>query len=218
MKAEPVKQRTDDWLKLRRGKFTASEIHKLMDKKFGDELEKWTIKSQNYILEKVAESFSSQSQPLTSVELRWGIEYEPIGLAHYEGVFKEEIQEIGFVLWSENTSCGCSPDGDLKGKPKGIELKCPYTLRSHMEAMMIRSNADFKQRKPQWYWQVMSSMMFCKYDVWDFVSFHPYFNPEQRLSCIEIVRDDKEFTYMKERLNAAVILRDKLIQKIKADE
>lgn len=213
-KSEPPKQRTDDWLKLRRGKFTASEIHKLMDVKFGDESKDWTIKSQNYILDKVAESFSDQSQPVTSVEIRWGIEHEPYGLAHYEAIFDEEIEEIGFILWSENVECGCSPDGSVKGKARGVELKCPYTLKAHLESFLIRTNADFKKRKPQYYWQVMSSMMFCKYDAWDFVSYHPYFKPEQRVSCIEIVRDNAEFKYMKKRLNAAVLLRDKLIKEI----
>jgi len=215
MKTEPVKQRTTDWLKLRRGKFTSSEIHKLMGVKFGDNLSDWTATAQNYILEKVAETFSDQSQPLTSKEIAWGLEHEPIGIAHYEGVFGETIEEIGFVLWSENTACGCSPDGVVLINDRGIELKCPYTLKSHIINLMIRSNADFKRQKPDNYWQVMSAMMFCKFDAWDFVSFHPYFKPEQRLACIEIVRDDAEFEYMKQRLHAAVKLRDKLIKEIK---
>ena len=218
MKPEKVKQRSQDWHELRRGKFTSSEIHKLMCSKFGAELKDWSQTAQNYILEKVAETFSDQSQPITSKEIAWGIEHEPIGLAHYEAVFSETIQEIGFVLWPKNTACGCSPDGNVEGKLKGIELKCPYTLRSHIENLMIRTNAELKQRKPANYWQVMSSMMFCNYDAWDFVSFHPFFKPEQRICAVEILRNDKEFAYLAERLNAAVKLRDKLIQKIKSDE
>ena len=214
MNTEKVKQRSQDWLELRRGRFTASEIFKLMGKSFGKELKDWPQTAQSYILEKVAETFSTESQPLTSVEIRWGLEYEPIGLAHYGAIFNEVIEEVGFVLWPENTNCGCSPDGLIKGQSRGIELKCPYMLRNHMDTLLISSNAEFKKCKPQYYFQVMSSMMFCGYDVWDFVSFHPMFKPEQRLAAIEIVKNQSEFDLMAERLVAAVVVRDKLIEKV----
>jgi len=214
MEPEQVKQRSQDWIELRRGKFTASEIHKLMGKSFGETLDKWTGTAQTYIMEKVAESFSTESQPLSSIEIRWGNENEPFGKAHYELIFGEEIEDIGFVLWSKNKECGCSPDGFVKGKNRGMELKCPYTLKSHIESFFINTNEQFKASKTNYYWQVMSSMMFTGYREWDFVSFHPYFKPEQRLSCIEIIADDKEFTFLAERLQAAVITRDKLIEQI----
>lgn len=219
METEQVKQRTEDWLKLRRGKFTASEIYKLIGtgknpSKFGNNLSDWAETAQTYIKSKVAEYFSEQSQDVTSVEMRWGIEQEPVARAYYEGVFVEEIEEIGFILWPENNLCGCSPDGLVKGKDRGIEIKCPYNLEPHLEALLIRSNDEFKAMKPMYYWQVMSSMLFTGYNVWDFVSYHPYFNKDKRITSIEIVSDESAFLILKERLLSAIHVRNELIKQV----
>ena len=214
MKAENVKQRSQDWHEIRRGRFTASGLYALMGQKFGSDLDDWTVTAQGYIIEKVAESFSTEDHEPSTKETRWGIEHEPTALAHYEAVFETEIDEIGFVLWSELPQCGCSPDGIVKNE-RGIEIKCPYTLRRHAEHLLIRSNEQLKKQRPQYYYQIMSSMMFTGYNRWDFVSFHPFFKPEHRLSCVEITADYKEFEYMAVRLRAAVELLDKLINEFK---
>ena len=218
-----MEQRTEEWLKIRRGKFTASEIHKLIGtgakpSKFGESLTDWTDTAQNYILAKVAEAFSTQDHELSTVEIRWGVEHEGEARAYYEGVFEEEVEEVGFILWPANTNAGCSPDGLVVTKPgmpsRGIEIKCPYSLNSHLESFLIKSNADFKLYKPQYYWQVMSSMLFTGYDSWDFVSYHPFFKPERRLTAVEILADQDAFKTLEERINAAVIVRDKIIDEI----
>ena len=216
---EDVKQRSQDWLKLRRGKFTASEIYKLIGtgktpSKFGNNLSDWPETAQTYIKSKVAECFSEQSQEVTSVEMRWGIEQESIARAYYEGVFQEEVEEIGFILWPKNTLCGCSPDGIVKGKNRGIEIKCPYNLEPHLESLLIRSNDEFRAMKPMYYWQVMSSMLFSGYPAWDFVSYHPFFNKDKRITSIEIIPDDAAFSILGERLEAAVHVRNELIKQI----
>ena len=217
-KEEEVKQRSADWMKVRRGKFTASEIWKLIGtgvkpSKFGENLTDWTDTAQNYILSKVAESFSDQDHELSTAEIRWGNEHEPEARAYYEGIFKEEIEEVGFILWPKNINAGCSPDGLVK-EVRGIEIKCPYSLNSHMESFLIKSNADFKIYKPQYFWQVQSSMLFTGYTTWDFISYHPFFKPERRITCIEILADQEAHVTLAQRIEAAVIVRDKIINEI----
>jgi hypothetical protein len=219
METVNVTQKSQDWLKLRRGKFTASELYKLIGtgqkpSKFGDRLEDWTDTAATYIKSKVAETFSDQSQEITSVEMRWGVEHEPVARAYYEGVFGEEVEEVGFILWPKDQNCGCSPDGLVKGKHRGIEIKCPYNLEPHIEAFLIQNNDDFKAMKPMYYWQVMASMLFSGLSAWDFVSYHPYFHPDKRIVSIEILSDSEAFSILTERLLAAVKVRDELIRQI----
>ena len=59
-------QGTDEWLSIRKGKFTASEIHKLMGQRgFGDT-------GMTYILEKVTEELVVQFLPF--IQKRWNME------------------------------------------------------------------------------------------------------------------------------------------------
>lgn len=134
--------------------------------------------------------------------------------AYYEGVFKEQVEEVGFILWPANPLCGCSPDGIVTSKNRGIEIKCPFTLNAHIESFLIKDNTTFKSYKPQYYWQVMSSLLFTGFDSWDFVSYHPFFKPDKRLTSIEILPCIADFEMLKERLQAATIVRENLIREI----
>ena len=217
-----MEQRTREWMEIRRGKFTASEIYKLIGtgvkpSKFGDKLSDWTDTAQGYILSKVAEYFSEQDQEITSREMQWGTEHEPEARAYYEGVFEEEVEEIGFLLWPKNNICGCSPDGLIMAKNRGIEIKCPYTLNAHIESFLIKDNATFKSYKPNYYWQVMSSLLFTGFSSWDFVSYHPFFKADKRLTAIEILPCESDFEILRERLQAATIVRENLIREIEKE-
>jgi hypothetical protein len=200
---------------LRLGRFTASEIHKLMGKKFGHKLDDWTDTAQTYILEKVSELYSEKMQEFTSREMEWGLEWEPVGLSLYESTFSETLEFPGFLIFPGNKECGCTPDGLVKGASRGIELKCPFTNRAHIEAFMIKNNDDLKCYKPAYYWQIMSSMLFTKMQSWDFVSFHPYFKDEYKLYSIEILPDTDAFSLLRERIKAAVETRNAVMQEIK---
>lgn len=207
-------QRTDEWKAIRRGRFTASQIHRLMGKKFGNDLSDWTDTAATYIMEVVSQTFTDQDHELSTPAIRWGNDHEPVARAYYEGYYNEQVEEVGFIMWPKNTAAGCSPDGIVIGKNRGIEIKCPYTIKAHMEAFMIENNADFLRLKPDYYYQCMSSMLFTGYPAWDFVSYHPFFKQNQRMTCIEIVADPAAFDMIEQRLNAAVIVRDKLIERI----
>lgn len=214
-----MEQRTEEWLAIRRGRFTASEIYKLIGtgktpSKFGVSLDDWTETAQSYIMQKVSEMFSDQDHELSTPVIRWGIEHEAEARAYYEGIFGEEVDEVGFVLWPKNTAAGCSPDGIIQARRRGIEIKSPYTLNAHLESFLIRTNEEFHRRKPEYYWQVQASMLFTGYDAWDFVSYHPYFHKSKRITCIEILPDKEAFRILEERIAAAVEVRDKLVKEV----
>jgi len=209
-----MEQKSKEWIEIRQGRFTASECYKLMGKKYGYNLSDWTETAQSYILTKAAESFSEPMPEIKSAPISWGNEHEDEAKAYYEALFKEEIENVGFILWPENNECGCSPDGIVKGGNKGIEIKCPYTLEKHLESFLIKTNFDFKKCRPEYYWQIQMSMLCSGYDVWDFVSYHPNFNSKTRVNCIEILRDKEDVDSLKERLNLAVKIKKSIIKSI----
>lgn len=209
-----MEQRSEQWHELRRGLFTASEVHKLMGKKFGENLSDWTDTAQTYILAKVAEYFTNQRHEIHSKEMQWGIDNEPIAKAQYELTFKCEILDEGFVFLKENNQCGCSPDGIIKGEKRGIEIKCPYTIENHIKNLLIKSNVDFKTEFPQYYWQVQMSLLVYDFQKWDYVSFHPFFEPNTRLNCIEILRNDIDCSDLLNRLNLAVKIKNNIIDSL----
>lgn len=215
-----MEQRTTEWLEIRKGRFTSSEIYKLIGtgKKpgtFGYKLTDWSDTAQAYILSKAAQHFTTDEQQISSIEMRWGVEHEPQARATYEGVFGVDVEEVGFILWPGNTAAGCSPDGLITSDNRGLEIKCPFNTVNHAEGLMLRTNADLHAYKPAYYWQVMSSLMFTGFDKWDFVSYHPFFIPQHRIACIEIVPEKAAFEMLAERIAAAVQVRDAVIEQIK---
>ena len=215
-----MEQRTAEWLEIRKGRLTSSEIYKLIGtgKKpgsFGRQLSDWPDTAQSYILSKAAQNFTTAEQEISSVEMRWGVEHEPEARATYEGVFGSEVEEVGFILWAKNNAAGCSPDGLVVKENRGLEIKCPFNTVNHAEGLLLKTNQDLKDYKPQYYWQVMSSLLFTGFERWDFVSYHPFFVPKYRISCIEILPDKSAFEMLEERISAAVEVRDQIIERIK---
>jgi putative phage-type endonuclease len=214
-----MEQRSNEWHEARRGKFTASEIVKLIGtgekpSKYGPSLTDWTDTAQSYILSRVAQFFSMKDQKVDSMEMKWGRDYESLAIKTYEQSLGVTVAEEGFIRWHLNTNAGCSPDGLVVEENRGIEVKCPFQNWSHMEHLLIRNSAELKKAKPQYYWQVMSSLLFTGWDCWNFVSFHPFFNPDQRLYVIEIFPESLAFEMLTERIEAAVTVRNELINRI----
>jgi putative phage-type endonuclease len=207
-----MEQRSKEWFEVRRGKFTASEIHKLMGKTFGENITDWTQTAQTYILEKVSEHFAEPIEERTSTACQWGIEHEEIARTYYESIFKEDVKLVGFKAFGEHA--GCSPDGIVKGKKRGIEIKCPYTIVQHLKNLRIKNNADLKANNPEYYWQIQFSMVCFGFDRWDYVSYHPNFEPKTRLNCIEIVKNENDCATLIERIEMATKIKLQIISEL----
>jgi len=114
-------QRTPEWHKMRLGKFSASEIHKLLGIKGLGETGK------SYCFKKAIEVVFGEdpSERIETFDMKRGIETEPIAFAKFKEL-KEmdfiEVQETTFFPYNDNA--GASPDG-LVGKDAVLEIKCP---------------------------------------------------------------------------------------------
>ena len=121
-----ISQGSDAWLKLRAGKLTASEMHRLVSPlgkiRTGEGPE-------TFLCEKVAERIMGQPLPQSDFfngqQGQW-IEESARPAFTLETGF--EVEQVGFIE-SDDGACGCSPDGLLVGTPggqnAGLEIKCP---------------------------------------------------------------------------------------------
>jgi hypothetical protein len=115
-------QRIDSWYQQRLGRFTASEIHKLMGIKGLGETGK------SYAIEKAIEQlFGKTEESYISFDMQRGIDLEPLAFTKFSELKRLEFLDTnvcGFISKDENT--GSSPDG-LVSDNSVLEIKCPKT-------------------------------------------------------------------------------------------
>lgn len=115
-----ILQRTDEWHEQRKGKFTASEIYKLMGIKALGETGK------GYAFDKaIEELYGETEETFVSYDMQRGIELEPLAFAKFQELKEPEFLQVetcGFFNFGE--SAGASPDG-LVGEDAILEIKCP---------------------------------------------------------------------------------------------
>ena len=203
-----MEQRSEELYKARKGRFTASQIHKLMGARGLGQT------GESYILEVVTQSLGVELLEFSTYAMQYGTDMEPIAKQYYEAAFQCEIEEHGFIVpdWCDQT--GASPDGLVKGKNKLIEIKCPYNPVNHTKNLLIKSVDDLKANHKEYYWQIQHQLACTGLQVCDFVSFHPEFTGINRMIAIEIHRNEKDIDLMKTRIFEAVALFNKFIETI----
>ena len=194
-----MKQKSIEWFQAKLGMFSASAIFKLMSVRgFGKT-------GETYILEKVTEQLTGLWEEIFGAALDWGNKLEPYAKEHYCKVFKVELLNPAWKKICEHS--GVSPDGIIKGSKKGIEIKCPYNRINHTKNLLLKNQAEFKTLRPEYYWQIQMQMLAYKFDVWDFVSYHPEFNGANKMFVLEVKRDESDQTFLKQRLAEAIVIK-----------
>jgi predicted phage-related endonuclease len=117
MKLHNIKQGTDEWLKLRLGKLTASSAQAIASNGKGLE---------TLVYEKVAELLTHKlPEQFENEHIKRGNELEPLARNSYELETGNVVKEVGFVELDQYT--GASPDG-LVGDDGLVEFKCPSDI------------------------------------------------------------------------------------------
>jgi putative phage-type endonuclease len=113
-------QRTESWLKERYGKFTASEIVKILGLRGIGETGK------TYAIDKaIEELFGEMQENYISYDMQNGIDTEPLAFDKFKelkGFEFLEVENCGFFKYEEHA--GSSPDG-LVSDNAILEIKCP---------------------------------------------------------------------------------------------
>ena len=154
MQIHNLKQGSQDWFSVRKGKFTASKAHTVSVGGKGLE---------TLCLEKTAELLSSaMTESYTNEAIEHGKLMESEARSIYELEKDVEVKEVGFCEYSE--FIGCSPDG-LVGDDGLIEIKCP-TDKVYTQYLIDR------EIKTEYFWQMQMQMLitcrsWCDYVVYN---------------------------------------------------
>lgn len=200
-----IEQNTDEWLDLRMGKLTGSNISKVManyGKAFGEPAKKLAVtiaREQVTGKRSLAESYSN-------AHMERGHEQEPIARMLYEDQYFIDVANGGFF---DGGNTGCSPDG-LVIPGGAIEIK---SVLDHVHyANIKRGGVD-----PSYKWQVIFNLKETLSDWIDFVSYCADFPEQTQLYVHRVNKEDckEEFNMMDDRINQFFKLVDDAKKTIK---
>jgi hypothetical protein len=188
----------DGWEKIRLGKFTASEIHRLMteptiaEKKMLEVLSKG---AKTYVLEKLAQKLALPEMNFYSPEMERGNELEAQAAKAIADLLGYDTNDADFVYTSaEGRVFYCDENNIFGGTPDIIlldsiyEIKCPKSA-THLKYMGIKTIEDFKTICENYYYQIQLQLFLTKKETAFFVSYDDrFYNPKHHLFTFEIPR------------------------------
>lgn len=183
-----TEQGSQEWLKLRLGVITASRAHDILPSKRDG---KFKASRQSYMNELVAEVCTGRGEELNAKALSWGKENEVAARAAYQFESSERIEDGGFI-YGLDRRVGCSPDGIVTGKNKGLELKCPFSPETHINFLTEDKIKDEYITQCQW------SMWVAGFDVWAFASFDP--RMKKHMIKIQVIERDPKMMALFEEI------------------
>lgn len=200
-------QRVPEWYAARMGRFSCSQFFRLMTEpklKADKEAGNLSDGAMTYVYECIAEKLTGQSakDDFTSKYTQWGIDNEPIAKEIYNNVFDCKVANSDYIAGKYN--CGGSPDG-LVNEDGLIEIKCPYTITSHLEHKL-------KEIPVNYYWQCLGYIYITKRQWIDFVSYHPAYPGKLQLVRKRLTFAECELDI--QRLEAKLIQAEKVLTQI----
>lgn len=214
--AQQVAQRTQAWMDIRLGRFTGSEIFRLIGKPRTAGAV-FTETAITYIDEKVAEVLTGQSKVVSTYATAWGTEHEPLAIAEL-GERGVDVKSVGFAPYGDHA--GASADGltILHGHKLVVEVKCPYESSNHVNLLKCSSGKDLKKAEPKYYWQTQMEILAHRSIDGNlttgclFVSFDPRVLDEARkLHFFFVDRDKEAEDLLVEKIGLAVVEKNRIL-------
>lgn len=198
-----MEQRTQEWFDARKGKFTASRISELLGVKgLG-------LTGEGYARDVAQEYFFDREEMFISPDMQRGIDLEPMAFEFVKNHFEKDfitVENCGFFSIGE---VGASPDG-LIGDDAILEIKCP---RQSKFLEVVETNAVDKK-----YYDQMQCQMLCTGRKKAYYVVYCIIEGVEYAHMIEVERDEARIELIKKRVEEAVIIRDQIIEKIKANK
>lgn len=212
--AEAAQQRTQVWRDARAGKFTASEIYKIMTEprnKKDREAGLWSEGAMTYILTKVAEEITGQVHETSAAyPLVWGEDMEPQAKEYFTRVTGKAVMHAGFKVF--NPHAGGSPDGFVEDGL--IEIKCPYNSTNQVNYLRLQSGLEIAIAYPEYWWQMQANMIFNKRDKTYFVAYDPRFPDKYKMKILEVFANPEDQNTLLEKLGKAIEEKLRIIQQL----
>lgn len=195
-------QRSDDWFEARKGRFTASDIHKLLGVRGLGQT------GESYVFEKAVEEVFGldKEDTFVSSDIQRGITLEPLAFRKFKEIKEFEfldIQETTFFPYGSHA--GASPDG-LVGKDSILEIKCPRPTKFFN---LVAKGFEAIDKE---YIAQMQMQMLCTNSVKAYFFNYIIFNGKEMWHEIEVERDEKMIDLIKERIEQAIKIKQDLVQ------
>jgi putative phage-type endonuclease len=173
-----LEQGTEEWLKVRLGKVTASGVADVLAKtKTGV-----SASRGNYLIKLAIQRVTGEiEEGFTNDAMQWGKDHESQARVAYEVASGNFVDQVGFVEHPSIKWFGCSPDG-LVNSDGLVEIKCPNSA-THWS--YIKADAP-----PTKYYIQMQAQMACTDRQWcDFVSYDPRMPERSQLFIKRVMRE-----------------------------
>lgn len=207
-----IEQGTPEWDQVRLGRFTSSELSRLMEpskRPMTDDELKARPKSgvgskttqiadygalsdggMTYVKEKVAEVMTGQARVQGyAFPLVYGTQMEPEAAEHFEKKTGLELQECGFFTYTNHA--GGSPDR-LVGDSAILEIKCPVDSVNMLGYLMLTDHYDVRRDYFAYWVQCQANMLFTDRKLCHFVAYDPRMIDEKhKMAHIQLPADDE---------------------------
>ena len=167
-------QRSLEWMRLRTGRITASNAHRLTT----------DAKRETYQYALLAETITGLlDETFVSDAMQWGIDQEEFAMEWYEKQDpSRELRRVGFCQSKEFLIAGCSPD--LLVDEDGLcEIKCP-TSKNHLLYWNEGPSSEY-------IYQMQFQMLITGREWTDFLTYDPRFPSAFQGKVHHIKRDEK---------------------------
>lgn len=136
------------------GRFTASEIHKLIGQGRGKG-DMFSQTALTYIATKAYEAvigYPEQGSHYLSAAPQWGVDNEPLALRLLS------LQKYNGVLLHPTINLAATPDA-IDNKGQTHEIKSPYTFANTTRYLQIANIDEVANTTPEYFWQVIAQMV-----------------------------------------------------------
>ena len=199
MKEYDYPQLSDEWRKIRLGKFTGSRFPELMPTEKARAL--WTQAQSSLLIEIASQILTGQAEEVfTNRAMEWGINTEGAGREALSDYLMTPIRESGF--WEYSKWAGASPDGIAGDNEMTIEIKCPMS-KTHLSYYL---DSDLLWNKYRW--QVVGQSLCTGIDKALICSYDPRFPPEKQL----VVYDPGDLSADREKLRLRIEAATEIIE------
>jgi hypothetical protein len=203
----------DKWLQIREGRFTASEIHKLMGTP-RNKSEYLSETAKTFVYEKASELLTGIRKPIWGEALTWGIENEKEAFEYFQQNQDEFYTYYGgetytFIPYTDYS--GYSPDA--LGSNCIIEIKNPFNSAIHLKNRDIKDADTLKQLHPEYYWQMQLGLLATANEFGYFVSYDKRMPNSHKLFISHIELQDVE-DLIKEKLYYANELLQSIVTEL----
>lgn len=231
-----VEQNTAEWDIVRAGRFTSSQLYRLMGNAYrpmtDDELSKrpkkgkgssttraidsttLSTEAEGYVYEKVAETLTGLVKDNAyAYPIVYGKQMETEAIEYFIEKTGMQYESVGFICFGDHA--GGSPDG-LLGDDDLLEIKCPYAIDTQIRYLMLSDQYDLLREYPEYYYQIQGNLFFTQRKRGHFVTYDPrYDNEKHKMTHIIVNADQNLFNVASDKIEAAVKLKLQILDLLK---